>query len=60
MKIFIFIIISYLVARAGAVNGADYSTLVPTAKIQCLVQNGYTFAIPRGYRSNGTLDPNIR
>ena len=34
------------------------STLTSVSSFQCFINNGYTFAIPRCWRSSGTLDPN--
>jgi len=39
-------------------KGVDYSTHFSTSQAQCLVNAGYTFAIPRAYCSPGYVDPN--
>ena len=52
-------IFSLLIATAfGSLYGVDYSTLVSVSKHQCLVENGYTFAIPRCWCSVGSMDSN--
>jgi len=48
-----------LKTHLGITLGVDISTLVTKEKFQCLVRSGYTFAIPRGYRSLGSPDPNV-
>ncbi len=40
-------------------RGVDYSTLVSVDAHMCLVESGYTFAVPRGFRSSGVLDENV-
>lgn len=39
--------------------GVDYSVLFSVSDIQCLVGQGFTFAIPRGYCSYGAVDENV-
>jgi GH25 family lysozyme M1 (1,4-beta-N-acetylmuramidase) len=39
--------------------GVDVSTLVSTTDWSCLKSSGYSFAVPRGYRSSGSVDPNV-
>lgn len=51
-------IFALLCAVALATRGVDYSTRLSSA-ISCLVSNGYTFAIPRGYCSYGGVDSNV-
>lgn len=46
-------------ANVLSTKGVDYSVRVSTQKIQCLVGKGFTFAIPRGYRSVGKVDTNV-
>ena len=41
------------------VLGVDVSQLFPTSTYQCIKKAGHSFAIPRGYRSYGSVDPNI-
>lgn len=48
-----------LLATASADYGVDISSGVDTGSFQCLVSNGYSFAIPRGYCSYGGVDPNV-
>src|ERR1700733_6572902 len=60
MKLYSVFIFSLFICIVISTNGFDYSSLIPVSKIQCLVQNGYSFAIPRGYCSNGSIDSNIR
>lgn len=47
-----------LIAIAFARNGADMSTLVSTGSYQCMKKSGYTFVIPRCWRSSGKWDSN--
>jgi len=43
-----------------AVYGVDISQLASTSTFSCFKSNGLgTFTIPRGYRSSGSVDPNI-
>ena len=46
------------IACAFAKKGVDYSTLVSTSKHECLIGEGYTFAIPRCWCSVGSMDSN--
>ena len=39
--------------------GVDFSTALSVSTLQCLHNQGYTFAIPRGYCSYGAIDPNV-
>ena len=39
--------------------GVDVSQLFSTSIYQCMKNNGYSFAIIRGYCSYGGVDPNI-
>ena len=48
-----------LVCSVRADYGIDISALVDSGSYNCLVNNGYTFAIPRGYCSYGGVDPNV-
>jgi hypothetical protein len=41
-----------------ATSGVDVSQLTSTSSYQCLVSNGYSFAVPRVYQSSGKCDPN--
>jgi len=43
----------------SGLRGVDYSELVSIDSHSCLLQNGYSFVIPRGYRSIGELDENV-
>jgi len=51
--------ISDIEVKASAVKGVDVSTLISTSSASCFVGNGISSVTPRGYRSSGTLDPNI-
>lgn len=42
----------------GASYGVDVSQATSTTGFHCLVNNGFSFAITRGYRSSGSVDPN--
>ena len=48
-----------LIAPSLCVLGVDVSQLFSTSTYQCMKNNGYTFAIIRGYCSYGGVDPNI-
>jgi hypothetical protein len=50
-----------LAASTGVagVYGVDYSQAFSTTTLKCIKDKGYKFAIPRGYRSSGTVDPNV-
>ena len=43
----------------SGVYGVDFSTAFSTATLSCIKSKGYTYVIPRGYRSSGSVDPNI-
>ena len=43
----------------NCLHGADVSTLLSVAKWECLLTNGYSYALPRAYRSSGSVDLNI-
>jgi hypothetical protein len=45
-------------ATTGVSKGVDISQLIPTSNYNCMHNSGYTFAIPRAYRSSGSPDPN--
>ena len=56
-----FLVIFTLVALTLASNGVDLSTLATKENFQCLVDtHQVTFAVLRGYRSYGAIDPNIK
>jgi len=42
-----------------ATMGADVSDALAQSDFQCLLNEGYSFAIPRGYQSLGQVDPNV-
>ena len=48
-----------LVVPTISVLGVDVSQLFSTSTYQCMKNNGYTFAIIRGYCSYGGVDANI-
>ena len=48
-----------LIVPSLCVLGVDVSQLFSTATYQCMRNNGYEFAIIRGYCSFGGLDSNI-
>jgi len=50
--------LTLLFATDLCTRGIDYSDRV-SSQIECFVQNGYEFAIPRGYCSYGDVDPNV-
>jgi len=39
--------------------GVDFSTSMSASVAQCLVKNGYSFVIPRGYQSLGSVDSSV-
>jgi len=42
------------------VKGVDISQLASSSTFSCFKSNGYgTFTVPRGYRSSGSVDPNV-
>eukprot|EP00933_Yihiella_yeosuensis_P045094 TRINITY_DN4040_c0_g1_i1.p2 TRINITY_DN4040_c0_g1~~TRINITY_DN4040_c0_g1_i1.p2 ORF type:complete len:253 (-),score=20.39 TRINITY_DN4040_c0_g1_i1:87-845(-) len=43
----------------AGVYGIDYSQGFSSTTLKCIRGKGYKFAIPRGYRSSGSLDPNV-
>lgn len=48
-----------LVVPSLCTLGVDVSQLFSTSTYQCMKNNGYSFAIIRGYCSYGGVDPNI-
>jgi len=50
--------LAVLCACTEARLGVDASQLYPQTSWDCLVKNGYTFAIIRCYRSSDSVDPN--
>ena len=44
---------------ALATLGVDVSTLIPVSAFTCLKNSGHTFAVVRGYQSNGQVDANV-
>jgi GH25 family lysozyme M1 (1,4-beta-N-acetylmuramidase) len=57
MRFFITLLLA-LFAAAFATYGVDVSQRTYSSNFQCMVQNGYSFAIVRVYRSTGSPDPN--
>jgi len=55
----IFLLLSSFIGLSFSTLGIDLSTLTSTTAWNCLRQNGYSFAIPRGYQSTGRVDPNV-
>lgn len=45
--------------KASSLKGVDVSTLISTSSASCFLQGGISSVTPRGYRSSGSLDPNI-
>lgn len=44
----------------AGVHGVDFSVGLSTSTLKCIRDKGYSkFAVPRGYRSYGVVDPNI-
>ena len=53
------IIISFVIIKeAFAVKGVDLSTAATVQNFECMKSDGNSFAIMRGYRSYGAVDPN--
>uniref|UniRef100_A0A6B2LI18 lysozyme n=1 Tax=Arcella intermedia TaxID=1963864 RepID=A0A6B2LI18_9EUKA len=59
LKLISLVIFGYLLASSSATTGVDVSQLVSTSAWSCLASSGYSFAIVRGYRSGGSVDPNV-
>jgi hypothetical protein len=61
----VFCIIDFVFASSfnesltGGVSGIDVSTLTSSSTASCYVSSGYTFIIPRGYKSSGYVDTNV-
>jgi GH25 family lysozyme M1 (1,4-beta-N-acetylmuramidase) len=53
------LILILLLFSATCRLGVDVSQLFSTSVYQCFKNDGYSFVIIRGYRSGGSLDPNI-
>lgn len=53
------LLVFILVFPALCTLGVDVSQLFSTATYQCMKNNGYSFAIIRGYCSYGAVDPHI-
>lgn len=53
-----FILLLSFLLGCCAYSGVDVSSLVSTDSWQCMASSGYTFAVIRGYRSSGSVDPN--
>ena len=60
MKILIVILGLTLFYSSDCVLGVDVSQLFSTSTYQCMKNAGYSFAIIRGYRSYGALDPEAK
>lgn len=43
----------------SAQYGVDVSSAISSSVASCLVTNGRSFAVPRGYRSSGSVDTNV-
>lgn len=43
----------------GGYNGFDISQVLTSSVASCLASNGYSFGVVRGYRSSGSVDPNV-
>ena len=52
------IIVLLISIAYGALYGVDISTLHSVSTMQCFVNEGYTFIVPRCQRSDGVLDDN--
>ena len=48
-----------LAMPSRATQGVDVSQPTSQSAFSCMVNNGYTFAIVRGYRSSGSVDPYV-
>ena len=44
---------------SGAQYGVDISTTVSSSSASCFKSNGYSFVVPRGYRSTGAVDTQV-
>jgi len=54
----VLVLFALCVSSAVATIGVDLSQLFAVSGFQCLVSNGYSFAIPRCYCSTGRVDSN--
>lgn len=45
--------------EANSIKGVDISTLVSASSASCFVSSGISSVTPRGYRSTGSVDPNV-
>jgi hypothetical protein len=57
-KIILSIFIIFLIHPAFTYTGVDVSQLFPTSAYQCMKNDGYSFAVIRGYHSYGGIDTN--
>ena len=55
----IYLVIILLVTPTLTVKGVDISQLFSTSTYQCIKNNGYSFAIPRGFCSYGAVDDHV-
>mmetsp|Transcript_30474 Transcript_30474/g.85303 ORF Transcript_30474/g.85303 Transcript_30474/m.85303 type:complete len:216 (-) Transcript_30474:86-733(-) len=58
-KMIVMALVALMVGQTVATYGVDISQAVSSSSFSCMVGEGFIFAIPRGYRSNGSVDPNI-
>ena len=47
------------IEATGAQYGLDVSTTISSSSASCFVGGGYSFAVPRGYRSSGSVDTQV-
>jgi len=47
------------VELTGTQYGLDVSTTISSSSASCFVSSGYTFAVPRGYKSTGAVDTQV-
>ena len=58
MKSILFTALSLAFASSQAILGIDYSTPLSLSTHQCLRKSGFSFAIPRAWKSFGAFDAN--
>lgn len=46
-------------APTSSTLGLDISAALSSSTASCFTSSGYSFIIPRGYRSSGSVDPNV-
>mmetsp|Transcript_5485 Transcript_5485/g.5440 ORF Transcript_5485/g.5440 Transcript_5485/m.5440 type:complete len:211 (+) Transcript_5485:18-650(+) len=58
MKFLSLFVLYFSISAVYAVLGVDISDYISSDAFHCMAQNGYSFAVARGYCSFGGVDPN--